>query len=109
MNGTKLYNPKHASTGYVTNDPITKRGYYTVHYNELGMYRRYSKDKIIKLANLTKELDNAVFTVNGKEVYKQRANPLVLGMPQVSHEREPSTLSKMKGILINLCFGKRGE
>ena len=48
MHGTKWFSFKHNAWAVVTDDAISRHGYYTVSFPDLGIYRRYDEDRSVR-------------------------------------------------------------
>lgn len=57
MHGTNWFSFKHNTWATVTNDAVTKRGYYTVEFPETGMFRRYNAERINREVSEHKSID----------------------------------------------------
>ena len=48
MVNTSWYSLKHNAWAIVTDEPVTRSGYYTIEFPSLGMYRRYNAERIAR-------------------------------------------------------------
>jgi len=58
MRGTTWFSIKHNAWAVVTDEPVTERGYYTIEFPNLGIYRRYNAQRIAReIAEQSKGID----------------------------------------------------
>lgn len=66
MIGTKWFSKKHNGWAIVANEPPTARGFYTIKFPELGIYRRYNADRIKRELTNQENVEAEAKALDGK-------------------------------------------